>query len=68
MTQAQLEREVAVATGEELNEIRRLGFSLADDLEPAFDPEPPTLPHVIDWDEHYGVEPLRYRPIRRRAT
>ena len=68
MTQAQLEREVSLATGEELAEIQRLGFSLADDLEPAFDPEPPTLPHVIDWDEYYGVEPLRYRPVRRHAA
>ena len=68
MTQAQLEREVADVTGEELNEIRRRGFSLADELEPAFDPEPPPLPQVIDWDEHYGVELLRYRPVRRRAA
>ena len=39
MTQRQLEREVARATGETLSEVRHLGFSIADPDEVNFDPE-----------------------------
>ena len=68
MTQRQLECAVAEATGEDVAEIRRLGFSLADTLEPDFDPEPFCEPLCIDWDDLYAVEPLHYRPVRRRAS
>lgn len=51
VTQKQLEREVAEALGEDLQEIRRRGFSLADPLDVDFDPEPDDLPpQVVDWD------------------
>ncbi len=51
MTQAHLNRLVANATGEDLHEIRRHGFSIADPLDVNFDPEPDDLPHnFVDWD------------------
>ena len=54
MTQQQLECELAMALGEDLREIKRLGFSVADPMEVNFDPEPDLLPpSVIDWDELY---------------
>jgi hypothetical protein len=40
MTQTELDRHVAGATGESLREIRRRGFSIADPVETDFDPEP----------------------------
>lgn len=52
MTQTALNRAVADATGEDLAEIRHLGFSLADPLCVNFDPEPDDLPPgMIDWDD-----------------
>ncbi len=51
MTQADLNRAVAQATGETVTTIKRLGFLLADPDE-LLDPEAEELgPHVIDWDE-----------------
>jgi hypothetical protein len=47
-----LERAVALATGETIQEIRRRGFGLADSCEVAFDPEPCDLtPQLVNWDE-----------------
>ncbi len=40
MTQSQLDAAVALATGEDLDTISRLGFSLADPEVVQFDPEP----------------------------
>ena len=51
MTQNQLDRFVAEATGENLGEIQRLGFNLADPDIVNFDPEPYLPPQIIDWDE-----------------
>ena len=51
MTQTQLDRMVAKATGEDLRSIRRRGFSIATfgiDLEPDPDQRPPQM---VDWDE-----------------
>jgi len=51
MTQQELERELASATGETLSVIRHRGFQLV---------EPPELePLMIDWDVVYPVEPRR---------
>lgn len=51
MTQLEIGSAVAGATGEDLLEIRRRGFSLADPLDVCFDPEPYDLPpQVVDWD------------------
>lgn len=66
MTQAELDRHVAGATGEPLREIRRRGFSLADPIETDFHPEPSGPVGAIDWDEHYSVEPPRHRVARRK--
>lgn len=52
MTQQQLDRLVAHATGEDLGEIRHRGFSIADLSRPLYDPEPDNVsPQQIDWDE-----------------
>jgi hypothetical protein len=52
MTQNQLNRLIADATGEDIDDIRQRGFSLADPLEVNFDSEPCDLPpQVVDWDE-----------------
>ena len=52
MTQNQLNRLIADATGEDIADIKQRGFSLADPLEVTFDPEPCDLPpQVVDWDE-----------------
>lgn len=51
MTQTQLDRLVAKATGEDLRSIRRRGFSIATfgrDLDPEPDQRPPQW---VDWDE-----------------
>ena len=66
MTQTEIDRHVAGATGESLREIRRRGFSIADPVEPAFDPEPSQAAQMIDWDDHYGIEPPRHRAVRRK--
>ena len=52
MTQQQLDRAVARATGESLTTIRRHGFSLVMPLS-IFDPDAEELaqPQVVDWDE-----------------
>ena len=53
MTQRELHTAVARATGEDLREIRRRGFSLADPEKVDFDPEPDQLPpQIIDWDDY----------------
>jgi len=58
MTQKQLERLVATATGEDLAAIRRRGFSLANPFNGNFDPEPDERPpQWVDWDE---LEQERY--------
>ena len=67
MTQCQLNRSVARATGENLGTIRHMGFSVADPKHVRFDPEPPDLydgrhieDRIIDWDRQ---ERLRNVPI-----
>ena len=68
MSQNQLNRQVAHATGETVCEIRRRGFSVADPLDVCFDPEPSDpLEKHLDWDELQGVEPPRRYRGRRPA-
>ena len=55
MTQAQLDRSVAAATGESRRTVRQRGFSLAD--APAYDPEPYVDQRYLDWDD---VADLRF--------
>jgi hypothetical protein len=59
MTQAQLDRSVAAATGESRRTVRMRGFSLADPLVAAFDPEPYVPQFTVDepyldWDDVAG--------------
>ena len=52
MKQDELNHAVARATGEDLQEIDRIGFTLADPTDVKFDPEPCDLPpSILDWDE-----------------
>ena len=51
MNQRELNRAVARATGEDLAEISRRGFSIADPAVIGFDPEPCEPDELIDWDE-----------------
>ena len=55
MTQNDLNRLVAVATGEPLAVIVECGFQLADPLDVNYDPEP-RQPLVFDWDSMSAVE------------
>ena len=55
MSQRELERAVAVATGESVVTIHELGFGLADGLDVDFDPEP-RRPMMLDWDSFLPVE------------
>ncbi len=60
MTQAELNRAVAQATGETVTTIRQLGFGIADPDDVFHDPQPCDLDiEAIDWDA-YGAE--RYVP------
>ena len=59
MSQDQLDRAVAEATGESLRTIRRRGFSIIDPSVADFDTEPNDLPaQVLDWDSRQPM-PLR---------
>ena len=52
MTQNDLNRAVAEATGETVTTIRDLGFSIADPAVVCHDPEPHALDaKAVDWDE-----------------
>ena len=59
MTQAQLNRAVAEATGESVETIRHRGFSIFQPLK-VFDPDQDDLamPQMADWDQ---IETDRYR-------
>ena len=65
MTQLELDRQVARATGEPLCSIRQRGFGIADPPVVNFDPEPSDVPpQWLDWDQVHGMHPVR--PFRRR--
>lgn len=49
MNQLQIDEEVATATGENIKEVRRRGFHLADQPEMDFESQP--RPRVVDWDQ-----------------
>jgi hypothetical protein len=52
MTQRELNRAVARATGETIETIQRVGFLLSDPAIEAADPDDDQFgPYVIDWDE-----------------
>ena len=72
MTQNQLDRLVARVTGENLGEIQRLGFTMADPIDVEFDPEPNDLSsQTVDWDEvdlRRNVAVVDQPPFRRFAA
>jgi hypothetical protein len=52
MTQAELNRAVALATGETVCTVSGLGFSIADPDFVDYDPEPSDIEDmIVDWDE-----------------
>jgi hypothetical protein len=57
MTQQQLERKVARATGETLSTIRRRGFSLVEPSE--------AEPRMVDWDQ-LDAQRMTVLPATRR--
>ena len=64
MTQAEMERELSVVTGESLGTIRHRGFQLV---------EPPvSYPRIVDWDvlseDRVAVLPQRSRTHSRRLA
>ncbi len=76
MTQRQLNRAVAKATGEPVGTISHMGFSIADPQQVCFDPEPSALQdcrhiedRIIDWDRHDRRRNVPVVPLRcRRAV
>ncbi len=64
MNQRELNRAVARATGEDLAEISRRGFSIADPAVIGFDPEPSELAETIDWDELDSQRGVALLPMR----
>jgi len=61
MKRRDLESAVAAATGEDVHEIRRRGFSLLNLRDRDFDPEPDNLrPQAIDWDR---LDQQRHRSV-----
>ena len=64
MTQAELDRAVAAATGETICTIRSRGFSIVEFPEPA--------PRIVDWDEldaaRVGMLPDLRRSRQRAAA
>ena len=52
MTQAEIDRAVALATGEPVCTVSGLGFSIADPDFVDYDPEPTDIEDlIVDWDE-----------------
>ena len=65
MTQSQLDRAVAAATGETLSTIRRRGFSVAETPSiKTFDA--PREPQIVDWDA-LDADRIRLLPHRNKA-
>ena len=65
MTQSQLERAVALATGESISTVRNLGFGIADPAIVCHDPEPLRRPRTVNWDRLASRRPA-YLPQRAR--
>jgi len=66
MTQRDLERQVARATGESLRTVTRRGFSVVELEAPRFDPEPNRPPQVVDWDAVAALRSSTFASRRRR--
>jgi len=51
MTQSEVDCAVAEVTGEDLHDVNRIGFSIADPIDVNYDPEPWYPPQMVDWDD-----------------
>ena len=60
MTQSELNREIARATGESVSTIARMGFVPLTELS---EPEP----RHIDWDHTDRSRSLSFQPVRKRV-
>jgi hypothetical protein len=61
MTQSELNRQIARATGESITTIARLGFV------PLTETPSESQPTTIDWDETDRSCHLSFQPVRKRA-
>ena len=69
MTQCQLNRAVAKATGETIGTIHQMGFSIADPRQVCHDPEPSDFEEkIIDWDRHQRRRNVPVIPQRSRQA
>ena len=69
MTQYQLNRAVAKATGENIGTIHHMGFSIADPRQVCHDPEPSDFEdRIIDWDRHDRRRNVPIVPQRSRQA
>ncbi len=69
MTQTQLNRAVAHATGESVRRISKMGFDVADPLLVQFDPEPyDRQTGIVDWDELDAERNVSLLPQRSRRN
>ena len=55
MSQKDIDQAVATVTGENIGVIQSRGFTIADQLDVNFDPEP-RRPLVLDWDSMDPIE------------
>lgn len=67
MTQTELNRRVARATGEDLRTIAHHGFSIADPAMVDYDPEP-SPPHTVDWEHVDAQRPALFARRQRREA
>ena len=65
MTQSEIDRAVARATGESVSTIKEFGFGI---IEPGAvcEAEPNCGPHVVNWDE-VDAQRVSLHPSRRRS-
>ena len=75
MTQRQLNRAVAKATGESVGTIHQMGFSVADPRQVCHDPEPSDPgdireieDRIVDWDRYDRRRNVPMVPQRSRPT
>ena len=69
MTQRQLNRAVAKATGETIDTVNTMGFSIAYPRQVCHDPEPSDFEEkIIDWDRYERRRNVPIAPQRSRRA